>query len=160
MGILNIFKTQPPSVDAPESKFRVLITDDDDYIREFYQELLTENNYDVITATNGQECLQLVAQYFPDLILLDIMMPVLDGMKTLEKLQVNPQTAQIPVLILTNAGSMSNMEQARINSAFGFLIKANSSPEEVLQKVKEPLIGKTPHIIPAPAAPTQNTPTK
>ncbi len=133
-------KADPVPVQTP--KYTVLVVDDEQYIRESYQELLQGEGYKVITANNGQAGLTLATQYKPDVILLDIMMPVMDGMKTLTYLQSDSRTSKIPVIILTNAGSMGNMEKARNNFAHKFLIKANTSPDEVLGIVKDALSGK------------------
>lgn len=138
MGLFNLFNkkpaTPPPPVAAPKPK--VLVVDDDQFLREFYQELLIGAGYQVITATNGQEALK-AALNKPDAILLDIMMPVMDGNEVLRQLSNNPQTKVIPVIILTNAGSINNMDNAKFYSAYKFLIKTNVTPEEVLSEVKD-----------------------
>lgn len=151
MGIFDFIKGKPEPVPVQAPKHTVLVVDDEQYIRESYQELLTAEGYSVITANHGQAGLTLATQYKPDVILLDIMMPVMDGMKTLTYLQADSRTSRIPVIILTNAGSMGNMEKARNNFAHKFLIKSNTSPEEVLGIVKDALAGrqmKTPVQIP------------
>jgi CheY-like chemotaxis protein len=143
MGLFDfIKKKEVPTTPLQIPQHTVLVVDDEQYIRESYQELLTDEGYNVITANHGQAGLTLATQYRPDVILLDIMMPVMDGMKALTYLQSDTRTAGIPVIILTNAGSVNNMEKAKNNFAHKFLIKSNTSPEEVLEIVKDALTGK------------------
>ncbi len=138
MGIFDLFGGKKAPV-APAPKRLVLVVDDEQYIREFYQELLTQEGFDVTMATNGMEALTSVTQRKPELILLDINMPELSGNDVLKKLWDNPQTKTIPVIMLTNEGNINNMEQAKFYNAYKFLIKANTAPEEVISVVKEAL---------------------
>jgi CheY-like chemotaxis protein len=143
MGLFDfIKKKEVPATPLQIPKHTVLVVDDEQYIRESYQELLADEGYKVITANHGQAGLTLATQYKPDVILLDIMMPVMDGMKALTYLQADTRTVSIPVIILTNAGSVTNMEKARNNFAHKFLIKSNTSPEQVLQIVKDAISGR------------------
>ena len=166
MGLFDFLKPkpQPPTQTTPleTPKFLILVVDDEQFIRDFYQELLTKEGYKVMTVNNGQEGLNAANQYKPDLILLDIMMPVMDGMTTLNELQKNPVTAQIPVIMLTNAGSINNMEQAKYNLVYSFLIKSNVSPEEVIKIIIQLFTGRKPTslLIDQPLPITQTTPTQ
>lgn len=140
MGLLNFIKKPPPGSQAPapeQQKYTVLVVDDEQYLREFYQELLTRNGYQVLTASNGQEALTTVSQTTPHLILLDIMMPVMDGMEVLKNLWENNLTKKIPVIVLTNAGDLNNMDKAKFYSTYKFLIKSNVAPEEILKEVND-----------------------
>ncbi len=116
---------------------KILIVDDEQFIREFYQELLTGEGYEVITANDGQQGLDLALQQRPDLILLDIKMPVMDGFTMFEQLKANSIT--VPVIFLTNAGDTENVMQANEAAAASFLIKSNIKPEELLAEVKRVL---------------------
>jgi CheY-like chemotaxis protein len=142
MALWDVFKKKTPPI-PPAPKLTILIVDDEQYLREFYQELLIGEGYNVITAVNGQEGINLALQKNPQLILLDINMPVLDGLQTARKLQENPQTQIIPIIFLTNAGSVNNMDQAKFNKAVDFLIKSNTPPEVVILKVRETLRSKS-----------------
>ncbi len=138
MGILNFLK-KPQQVAPQVEKHKVLVVDDEQYLREFYQELLMRQGFEVLTATNGQEALTSVAQTPPQLILLDLMMPVMDGIEVLKNLWQNNLTKQIPVIVLTNAGDLSNMDKAKFYSTYKFFIKSNVSPEEIIKTVNEAL---------------------
>jgi len=80
-------------------KKKILVVDDEPDIREFLKKRLEKNNFNVITATNGKECLQLASREDPDLILLDIVMPVMDGYETIKNLRSNPRTKNITILM-------------------------------------------------------------
>jgi DNA-binding response OmpR family regulator len=82
-------------------KKKILIVDDEDDIRHFLELVLRESGYDVYAAAGGEECLARVGQVRPDLILLDIMMPVIDGWEVLRRLKGRADTAPLPVAILS-----------------------------------------------------------
>lgn len=140
MALFDLFSKKKPEIESiqqPVSK--ILVVDDELYLREFYEELLIHEGYNVITAQNGQEALDLTAKEHPDLIILDIMMPLKDGNEVLRELSENEQTNKIPVIVLTNVGNLDNMDNAKNFSAFRFFIKSNISPEEIIIAVKEAL---------------------
>lgn len=83
--------------------FNILIVEDDDAIRETLQALLEQRDYDVTTAANGREALESLAARRPNLILLDLMMPVLDGWEFLKRLNNDEDLADIPVLVVSAA---------------------------------------------------------
>ncbi len=80
---------------------KILTCDDEKHIVRLIQVNLERQGYEVITAFNGAECLELVAADRPDLIVLDVMMPEMTGFEVLEALKKNPETAEIPVIMLT-----------------------------------------------------------
>jgi CheY-like chemotaxis protein len=87
---------------------RILVVEDDDDIRESLQELLQEENYTALPAGNGQQALlQLLSDPLPDLILLDLMMPVMDGWQLQTALKQDPRLASIPVIVIS-ASKFSN----------------------------------------------------
>ena len=96
-----------------------------------------------MTATNGQEAMDIVLKDPPSLIILDIMMPVMDGNEVLKRLWDNNLTKKIPVIVLTNAGNLENMDKAKFYSTYQFFIKSNISPEEILKTVNGALKGST-----------------
>jgi DNA-binding response OmpR family regulator len=138
MGIFDVFQNGPPDSPpkAPSPKHTILVVDDEQDLRDIYQEFLTQEGFCVYTAKNGIDGLNLAIKYKPHLILLDLMMPSMDGNEVLGHLWENPQTKEIPVIVLTNAGNLTNMEQAKYFSTRRFLIKANVSLEEVSKEIK------------------------
>lgn len=124
-----------PVTVAPQKK--VIIVEDDKELRDFYSELLTSEGFSVLTAENGQIGLETITAQHPDLILLDLMMPVMDGKMMLHKMRSIPDFAKTPVIVLTNAGDADNMRQTQFfDNASAFLIKANVNPEEIINRVK------------------------
>jgi CheY-like chemotaxis protein len=86
--------------EGPEKK--ILIVDDDPVTLEMLEKILVLERYWVAKATNGMEALYIVNEYMPDLIILDIVMPIMDGTETMEHLEKNPRTKNIPILCLTS----------------------------------------------------------
>jgi CheY-like chemotaxis protein len=117
---------------------KILVVDDEKEIRDLIKERLTQNNYTVITASDGKEALEVAKANQPDLILLDIAMPEIDGYLTCEKLTKDAQTRKIPVLLLTGKDleSKSVIERCNEVGASDYVSKM-SSLKELLDKVKE-----------------------
>ena len=86
--------------EGPEKK--ILIVDDDPVSLEMLEKILLLEGYWVAKATNGKEALYIADEFQPDLIILDIVMPIMDGTEAMEKLEKNPRTKNIPVLFLTS----------------------------------------------------------
>ena len=121
---------------------RILFVDDDLYIREAYEELLKSEGYTVDTAINGEEGLQKLQAGGYDLVLLDVMMPTLDGIGVLEALQKNPpKQPNGPIVLLTNLGLDPVLKTAKDKGATSYLIKAEISPQDLLDMVKKTIGG-------------------
>lgn len=91
---------------------RILIIDDDDDVRETTQICLeVTGNWEIITASSGMQGLQDAITQHPDLILLDVMMPVMDGLETFSELQANVETSSIPVILLTAKAQPAELRQ-------------------------------------------------
>ena len=119
---------------------RILVVDDDLYIRELYEEVLKGEGYDVDAAVNGEEALVKLQKGGYDLVLLDVMMPKLDGIGVLTKLSENPpQTKNGPILLLTNLGHDPILKEALNKGANRFVIKADMTPDQLIINVKKAL---------------------
>lgn len=115
---------------------KILLAEDELFVQELYQRQLQKAGHEVIVAQNGEECLNLAAQH-PDLILLDIMLPRVDGIKALKKLKANNETKNIPVILLTNLGQTEIIRKAYSLGAQGYFLKVNIDPTaltEIVQK--------------------------
>lgn len=114
---------------------RILIVEDDALIIRLYQRVFLSKGYEVATATNGEEALGIVRSVNPDLILLDIMMPKLNGLETLKQLKAIPGIKKIPVVILTNLSSAVDAKTALQEGAVKYLIKSDYKLKEVFDIV-------------------------
>lgn len=117
-------------------KFKILIVEDDQFIREFYEELLTDEGYSVDSAVDGEIALTKIKQGGWDIIMLDIMLPKIDGLQVLKELKNNPVTTNGPIIILTNLGNNTTINEAFDLGAAGYLIKSAMNPDEVLKEIK------------------------
>jgi CheY-like chemotaxis protein len=120
---------------------KVLIVEDDPLISRMYQKIFTFEQFEIEVAANGEEALVKVTQYNPDLILLDVMMPKMNGLLVLEKLKEFDQTKHIPVVMLTNLAGQQDAETAIAKGAVKYIIKSEYEPKEVVEMVKDVLAG-------------------
>lgn len=114
----------------------ILVVDDDPLISRMYQHKLVADGYDVDTAANGREALEKVAEKKPNLILLDVMMPKMNGVETLKSLKGDKKTSHIPIIILTNLGDNENdVEKAKELGALDYLVKADTTLKHLSERV-------------------------
>lgn len=107
-----------------------------------YQKKLENDGYEVDVANDGDVALAKISQVKPDLVLLDIMMPKVNGLQVLTKLKENEETSSIPVILLTNVGSSDDDVNRGLElGAVAYLVKAGNRPSVVIAKVKEILAG-------------------
>lgn len=119
----------------------ILIIEDDVYIRDLYAQVLSEAGYTIETAVDGEEGLVKAAAGGYDLILLDVMMPKLDGLGVLQGLQKSPpRTENGPIILLTNLAQNEVVQEALKTGAKDFLIKSELDPKEFLAKVESYLL--------------------
>lgn len=119
-----------------ESKKKILIVEDDTFILEMYATKLLNFGYDVLTATDGDEALKIVKDKKPDFILLDLVLPSVDGFDVLKAVRKNPKSKPIPVILLTNLGERKDVEKGLKLGADDYLIKAHFTPSEVIEKIQ------------------------
>lgn len=120
-----------------QTKKRILIIEDDPLLIKMYKTKLMSEGFEVLTATDGQEGLDLALKHLPDAIILDVMMPKLSGLDMLKKLNQDKVGAQIPVVIISNLSQADEAQQAKELGAKEYLVKANFTPKEVIEKVKQ-----------------------
>ena len=123
-------------------KKKILVVDDEQDLLDFVKLRLEANNYDVVTAIGGEEALVVFKKEKPDLVLLDILMPGLDGFKVCQTLRKDPLTKNIPVIMLTAKDRLDDIKQAKQIGANGYIIKPFDAAtllfdiKEQLDKVK------------------------
>lgn len=115
---------------------KVLLIEDELFIHELYTRVLKQAGFTVIGARDGQQGLDM-AKDDPDVILLDIMMPAVNGIEVLKKLKSNAGTKHIPVVMLTNLGQESIIDEVFKHGAAGYLMKMRLTPYEMVGKLKE-----------------------
>jgi CheY-like chemotaxis protein len=116
---------------------KVLIVEDDPLVSRMYQKVLKYEGMEVVSAENGRDGVQAAKDQKPDLILLDIMMPKMNGIEVLEVLKADNGTAGIPVVMLTNLPGTQDAENAMSRGARDYLVKSQFKPKDVAIKVKE-----------------------
>jgi len=115
---------------------KILLVEDDKYILRAYKDGLTRAGLEVITASDGMEAMRSVKLYKPDLILLDLILPIKNGFEVLEEMKMDDELKNIPVVILSNLGQDSDIEKGKALGAIDYLIKTSLSMKEVIEKVK------------------------
>jgi putative two-component system response regulator len=114
---------------------RLLAGQDDRFLRRAAEASLRRHGLEVLTAADGEEALRIARAEPLDLILLDVMMPKLDGFEVLSALKQDDATAHIPVLVLSNLGQERDVTQAKALGAVAFLVKANLSLQDLVDRV-------------------------
>ena len=118
------------------SRGRILVVDDEIYIVHILEFSLTMEGYTVITASNGEEALQAIERERPDLVVLDIMMPKLDGYEVCRRLRENEEFRALPVILLSAKGRAIDREAGLAAGADAYITKP-FSPRKLLEKIKE-----------------------
>jgi two-component system phosphate regulon response regulator PhoB/two-component system alkaline phosphatase synthesis response regulator PhoP len=106
--------------------------------------LMTRAGFEYKIALDGVEALEILATWRPQVILLDLIMPRKDGFATLEEIKNNPELKDIPVVITSNLGQKGDLERVQRLGASGFLVKSNSSPDEIVSRITALVKGGTP----------------
>ena len=115
----------------------ILIIEDDKFLRELIAQKLSKEDYEISEAIDGEEGMSKVKEEKPDLILLDLIMPDMDGFMTLKELQKDHLLASIPVIILSNLGQQDDIDKAKQLGAVDFLVKAHFTPNEIIDKINK-----------------------
>ncbi len=116
----------------------ILIIEDDPELTEMYQAQFSMQEYAVLTASDGAEGIERATDERPDVILLDILMPNVNGFEVLKKLKESPETKNIPVVVYTNLGSNDSDEKRELAFSLGaadYLIKALHEPNTILDRI-------------------------
>lgn len=115
--------------------FKILIVEDEPGFRRTYSDLFQHFGHTVLEAADGEEGLRVAKKSKPDLVLLDLVMPKLDGYGVLEQLRSNGKTANLPVIIFSVLGEQTDIQKALDMGANDYIIKGSYSPSEVMGKI-------------------------
>lgn len=116
---------------------KILLVEDDEMLHSMYTQKFEKEGYEVLSAYNGADGVKKAQTEKPALILMDIIMPKMDGFVALKKLKKKEETKDIPVIMLTNLGQEEDVKKGKELGASDYFIKANHTPAEVVAKVKE-----------------------
>jgi len=126
--------------DAAGLKKRILVVEDEPYLRDLYLEILKEEGFKVDSASDGEEAYAKMKAGGYDLVLLDIMLPKMDGLEVLRKLKENKlQNLNKAVLLLTNLGQETIISEGVSLGVRGYLIKSDYTPDNLVKEIKEAL---------------------
>ncbi|OGF26837.1 hypothetical protein A2303_01805 [Candidatus Falkowbacteria bacterium RIFOXYB2_FULL_47_14] len=123
--------------DATEQKkIKIILAEDDKFISRAYKDGLERAGFIVIPVMDGVTALEKIKQEKPDMVLLDLIMPVKNGFEVLKDIKADDAIKNIPIIILSNLGQDSDIEKGRELGAVDYLIKSNFSMNEVIEKIK------------------------
>ena len=117
-------------------QIKVLIVDDDDFLLEMYALKFKESGFLIETAQNGEEAIQKAKEVSPNVILLDVVMPRMDGLEVLRNLRKDKIASNAIVLVLTNLGQKDDFDRGMNLGATDYIVKAHYTPSEVVKKVQ------------------------
>lgn len=127
---------QTPTTENKSVKF-ILVAEDDKFFANIYRVRLAQEGYDVKVVENGEEALAAVRERKPDLILLDLIMPVKDGFETLKELKEDPNLKDIKVIVVSVLGQEEDFKRAQELGASGYFVKTDISIHDMVNKLKE-----------------------
>lgn len=119
-----------------KAKIKVLIVEDDPTLAEMYGTKFTSEGFEVVHAADGVEGLAMAKSKKPEAILLDVMMPKMDGFAVLKEIKADKTLKKIPVVMLTNLGQEEDIKKGKDLGADDYFVKANQTPAEIVAKVK------------------------
>ena len=122
-----------------EKKRKICIVDDDNFILEIYGIKLRQKDFEVVTARNGREGFDVIKAENPDVAIIDIMMPEIDGVGLIQALRKDSNLSRIPVVVLTNTDSPEVLNRIKKLNIHFYIVKALSNPQKVVDIVEEGL---------------------
>ena len=120
---------------------KILVVEDETFLVKIYSVKLKSEGFDVSVATDGVEAIKMTDSFKPDLILLDLVLPKMNGFEALEKIRSKPENRNIPVIVLSNLSQEEDVKRAQALGAMIYLVKADFSIQDIVSKIKE-TIGK------------------
>jgi DNA-binding response OmpR family regulator len=123
-------------------KYQVLLVEDSKAIQQMYRNKLMMEQFAVVTADNGMEAIKALSLSKPDIILLDLMMPIMDGYKVLQVVKTDQKFKDLPVLVFSAKGQPDEVEKALSLGASGFIVKSVTKPNEVVERIRSILSQK------------------
>jgi len=122
--------------DIKNKKITLVVVEDDKFLVKAYQIKFTSAGFNIITATDGVAGFELAQKEMPALIILDLMLPKMNGFEFLKAIKADDKTKHIPVIILSNLGQLGDREKALSLGAADYLVKTDYKLEEIVEKIK------------------------
>ncbi len=127
---------------AQENQKHVLLVEDDPFLSSLLKNRLVKENIDVNHAKDGQEALDALKDYKPDLILLDLILPKKSGFEVMEGIRQDPQLSNSPIIIISNLGQPEDIQKGQELGAVEYFIKAKTSIDDLIGNIKGFLQGQ------------------
>jgi len=121
----------------------ILLIEDDPFLSEMYVKKIQEAGFSIINVPTAEEALRQLAEQLPDLILLDIVLPKMDGFEFLRHIADEAKYAKVPIVVLSNVGQKDEIQRAIDLGAKGYIVKAQFTPSEIIQKIRQILLAQT-----------------
>jgi len=118
-----------------EKKFKILVIEDDKLLKKIYQTKLAIEGYDAVIASNGEEGLEMAKEFKPDLILLDLLMPIKTGFEVLEDISKNKTLKSIPIIVATNLGQEADRQRISHFGVKDYIIKSDITIQGIIDKI-------------------------
>lgn len=120
---------------------KILIVEDEEFLAKMLSRALKDNKYEIILASNGEEALRKVKEK-PDFILLDVMLPDVDGVEVLKQIKADQKTKDIPIIVLTNLGGEDTVSKIVQAGGTEYIVKSDWSIDDIVKKIEEKLAKK------------------
>lgn len=117
----------------------ILVVEDDKFLRELITRKLSEEGYNTIEAVDGEDGARKIKEEMPDLVLLDLILPGMDGFEVLASVKQDPKTSPVPIIVFSNLGQTEDVEKGMKLGAIDYMVKAHFTPVEIIEKVKKAL---------------------
>lgn len=114
----------------------ILIVEDDKFLRELIAQKLSKEGFNISEAVDGEEGIKKIKEEKPQLVLLDLILPGIDGFEVLSRMKEDPIISSTPVIILSNLGQKEDVEKGLKLGAVDYLIKAHFTPGEIIEKIR------------------------
>lgn len=116
---------------------KIMIIEDDKFFRDLVSQKIKQDGFDVVEASDARKGLEMLPEEKPSLVLLDLILPGMDGFEFLERVKADDNFKNIPIIILSNLGQKEEIERGIKLGAEDFLVKVNFTPDEVAEKIRE-----------------------
>lgn len=115
----------------------ILIIEDDKFLSDLLYKKLTEEKFSVLMAVDGEQGIKEIREGKPDLVLLDLILPGMNGFEVLKRAKEDSELKKIPVIVLSNLGQKEDVERAKKLGSEDYLVKAHFTLEEIVQKIRK-----------------------